>query len=93
MRKRFILSVSQFHKFAEIAVRALVERDKKSSLEKKIKCCRKRKEYFLWRLLNSVEVHATLLKGVCYSYFGNGVRPGAQTHYHMIQVVLASQNH
>ena len=54
MRKRFILSVSQFPKFAEIAVRALVERDQKSSLEKKIKCCRKRKEYFLWRLLISV---------------------------------------
>ena len=71
MRKRFILSVSQFHKFAEIAVRALVERDKKSSLEK-IKCYRKRKENFLYAAFNFCEVHATLSKGVCYSHFGNG---------------------
>ena len=77
MRKRFILSVSQFHKFAEIAVRALVERDKKCSLEKMLP---ETEKIFPNAVFDFCEVHATLSKGVCYSHFGNGVRNGAEAH-------------
>ena len=79
MRKRFILSVSQFHKFAEIAVRALVERDKKSSLEK-IKCCRKRKAYFLTRLLIYVRFTQPCSKVCATHILVMGWCNGAQTH-------------